>query len=298
MADKASWNFAEGDEIVPGQRAMRSLGGGNTFEVYLARDEKRLALVACKLVRPDQVAEARALRMLRRESRMLARLSHPAIIRVLETTLEGPRPHLLMEYAERGTLRARLRRRGPLPLERLLPLALQLGAALHYLAREGVVHLDVKPGNIALDSSPRLIDLSVARSLERAERIRRPVGTAAYMAPEQCAPGQRGTIGSPADVWGMGMSLYEAVSGALPFPRSAARDAAGAPRYPQLTDTPATLAGAVPAALAVVIMQCLAPDSTARPTAAQVVRSLEALQASEARTAAAVTASRNSSRPS
>src|SRR6202000_1178879 len=95
----------------------------------------------------------------------------------------GPSPPLLLEHLEGPTLRELLDRHGPLSLEQLLPLALHIASALHYLAAEGVVHLDVKPSNIVMGAPPRLIDLSVARTLERALLTSTPVGTDAYMAP-------------------------------------------------------------------------------------------------------------------
>lgn len=284
MNEKASWGFAEGELIVPGRRAVRVLGGGTAFEVYLARDERRLCLVVCKLVRPDQVSDARALRQLRREASLLERLAHPAIIRGLGATLDGPRPHVLLEHPGKLTLRARLRRGGPLPLARVLALAQHLGAALHYLSTEGVVHLDVKPGNVVVGSPPRLIDLSIARTLDRARRIQRPVGTARYMAPEQCEPGKRGEIGSAADVWGLGVTLYEAIEGRYPFPEQAIQDAAGeSTRYPQLENDPAPLVGIAPAELANSILECLRREPAARPTAAQLVAAIEPLAAKIAR---------------
>lgn len=276
MIEKASWNFAEGDEVVAGRRARKNLGGGTTSEAYLAWDEQRCALVVCKLLRPDHVADDSALRELRREAGLLARLAHPAIVRCFAAVLDGPRPHLLLEHLAGPNLRRRIRRRGPLPVERALALALHLGAALHFLRSQGVVHLDVKPSNVVLGAPPRLIDLSIARTLERARRIQRPVGTANYMAPEQCAPGERGEIGSAADVWGFGVTLYEALSGRLPFPEGAGKSAPdAAARYPQLVTDPAPLQGDLPAALGEIVMQCLSRESAARPTARDLVATLE-----------------------
>src|SRR4029453_16530702 len=95
-----------------------------------------------------------------------------------------PRPHLLVEHVEGPSLHDLLRRHGPLALEQLLPLAIHVAGALHFVASRGYVHPDVKPDNIIMGAPPRLIDLSVARSHGRAERLRGIVGTDAYMAPE------------------------------------------------------------------------------------------------------------------
>ena len=277
---KAGWVFKAGAEIAPGIRAVRVLGGGTLYEVYRAWDEARLSNVVCKLVRPDQVGEGRALRQLRSESALLARLSHPALVRSLGVSLEGPRPHLILEHVGKVTLRRRLRLRGPLPLERALPLARDLGAALHYLATQSVVHLDVKPGNILLGTPPRLIDLSVARTLERARRLQRPVGTTSYMAPEQCMPGQRGPVGPAADVWGLGITLYEALAGRLPFRPAALTDAsAPSDRYPQISMEPRPMTDVVPPALADLLMRCLRRDPATRPTAAGFVAELAPIAA-------------------
>src|SRR5205807_1225938 len=86
--------------------------------------------------------------------------------------------------------RIALQRQGP--LDEVLPLALHMCSALHYLAAEEVVHLDVKPLNIIMGPQPRLIDLSLARTVAQASGMTGPVGTTAYMAPEQCRPGQAG----------------------------------------------------------------------------------------------------------
>src|SRR5262249_60819240 len=115
----------------------------------------------------------------------LARLSHPVLVRGFGAVPEGRFPHLVLEFLEGPTLDALLEQQGPLALEQLLPLGLHVASALHYLAGEGIVHLDVKPSNVVMGAPPRLIDLSVAHTLEEAARLRVRVGTEAYMAPEQ-----------------------------------------------------------------------------------------------------------------
>jgi len=193
-----SWSFSERDEIVPGLRAVRLLGGGLRYEAYLAWNDHLRALVVVKVLRPDQVGDASALRGLRNESALLQRLAHPLLVRSFGSALEGERPHLVLEFIE-GPRLSTLSRRFGLNVEQVLPLALNLASALHYLAEEGVVHLDVKPRNVVMGGSPRLIDLSVALPLDQIGELRRPVGTDAYMAPEQCDPERFSEIGPPAD---------------------------------------------------------------------------------------------------
>jgi eukaryotic-like serine/threonine-protein kinase len=238
--------------------------------------------MVAKLIRPDQVDDARALRDLRDEAELLGRLAHPVLLRGFDAVLDGPHPHVLVEHLEGPTLRRLLRRSGPLPLEQLLPLALHVAAAIHYLSTEEIVHLDVKPDNIVMGVPPRLIDLSVARSFERATRMTRPVGTDAYMAPEQCDPkGYPGEVGPKADVFGLGATLHHALSGAVPFPRAegARDDEDPEVRFPQLVDEPDPLPDDVPAPLRELIERTLRADPAERPTAAELAMELEPLVA-------------------
>jgi serine/threonine protein kinase len=267
---------------VPGRSVVRSLGGGHRFEVLLVWDDALYALGVAKVLRPDLVESERALRDLREEAEILERLAHPVIVRGFDAVLDGSRPHLLLEHLEGMTLRRLIRRGGPVPLEQLLPLAAHVGAALRYMELKGVVHLDVKPDNIVMGIPPRLIDLSVARSLERAARIRSPVGTDAYMAPEQCDPaGHPGEVGPPADVWGLGATLHHALSGAVPFPRpSGARESEDPQvRFPQLVSEPDPLPGRLPPGLGELIAGCLEKRPEDRIAAAELVDGLGPLVA-------------------
>jgi len=129
---------------------------------------------------------------------------------------------------------------------------------------------------------PRLIDLSVARTTARARRATRPIGTDAYMAPEQCDPASHpGELGPPADVFGLGATLYHALTGRRPFPRpSGARESAELTvRFPQLLGPPEPLGRRVPPPLAGVVMAALAPAPADRPAAAELATALEPLVA-------------------
>src|SRR3954466_4441030 len=190
------------------------------------------------------------LRVLLSEAEALDALSHPCQQRAFDAYLEGPRLHAVVEHLEGPTLRRLIKQNGALPIEQTLPLGLHVASVIHYMAEEGWVHLDLKPDNLVMGIPPRVIDLSLARTTERAQRLTDYIGTNAYMPPEQCNP--RGDVGPPADVWGLGATLYHAVSGRLPFRRPRTRDpeAPLEDRYPQLEDEPRPWSGPVPGALA------------------------------------------------
>jgi eukaryotic-like serine/threonine-protein kinase len=189
---------------------------------------------------------------------------------------------VMIEHLEGPSLRRLVKRGGPLPLQQLLPLALHVAGALQYLHNEEVVHLDVKPDNVVMGVPPRLIDLSIARSFERAAELSVPIGTDAYMAPEQCAPERfEQPVGPAADVWGLGATLHRSVSSSRPFPREKrARDSeVPEERFPQLVNAPEPLPGDLPEELAALISSMLDPDPAARPAAGQVAERLEPLVA-------------------
>ena len=279
---RPSWGFDVGAAIAPGRTVLRSLGGGNRYEALLVWDEHLFAIMVAKVVRPDQAGEERALRELAREAEALERLAHPVIVRGFGAAVDGRHPHLLIEHLEGPTLRRVIKRGGPLPLQQLLPLALHVAAALHYMAAERMVHLDVKPDNIVMGVPPRLIDLSIACDLERAARLRGPLGTDAYMAPEQCVDAAGEGVGPATDVFGLGATLFHAVTGRKPFPREpGARDSEDPlVRFPQLRRPPLPLPDGLPATLTGLIGRMLLRDPAERPAAAEVATELEPLVAS------------------
>src|SRR3712207_5995301 len=168
--EKQTWGLGEGDEIAPGRSVLKLLGGGHLYEVYLVWDDHMYSVMVAKLLRPDAVDDERARRDLANEAEALARLSHPVLLRGFDVALDGPYPHVLVEHLEGPTLRRLIRRNGPLPPQQVLPLALHVAAALHYMTAEGMVHLDVKPENIVMGIPPRLIDFKIGRASCR-ERV-------------------------------------------------------------------------------------------------------------------------------
>lgn len=265
----------EGEGRRAGAREVRRrlLGGGERYKTYLAWDDDLLALVVVKVVRPHLVEDRHALRGLADEVRLLELLRHPVIVRSFDAELEGPRPHVVLEHLEGPRLSTLVRRFGPVEREQLLPLGLQLCSAIHYLRGRGIVHLDVKPSNIIMGAPARLIDLSIARRVEKLVGNRHRLGTDAYMSPEQCDPVGRGPITPAADIWGVGATLYHAVSGRAPFPSPPSREE----RFPQSREAPEPLPDRVPSAVRVLVEACLAPEPEARPSPTELATELELL---------------------
>jgi serine/threonine protein kinase len=275
-----SWGLAEGEEIAPGRTVLKPLGGGTHYEVLLVWDDPRFAIMVAKVLRPAMAGDEDALRDLAREAEALAALSHPVILRGFDAVLEGPHPHLLVEHLEGPTLRRLLRAERRLPLQQLIPLGLHVAAGLAYLEAVGWVHLDIKPDNLIMGVPPRIIDLSIARTVERAARTRGLLGTDPYMAPEQCGtPEWEGRIGPPADVFGLAATLWRAATGAAPFPRASGDSRSDDPerRFPQLTAPPPEPPRELPAALAELLRAGLARDPAERPTARELATGFEPL---------------------
>ncbi len=278
MTTAPSWELQEGDEIGTERYALRLLGGGHKYEAYLAWDEEMQSVVVAKLLRPHLVEEASALRTLRAEADALMRLNHPVLLRCFGVVIDDPRPHLVLEHMEGPRLSTLLRKQKRLALDQVIPLGLQLSSALHYMHRKQMVHLDVKPKNIIMGGPPRLIDLSIARTFEQAKNATEPIGTDAYMAPEQCEPKLVGGMGPRSDVWGWGITMYESITGVLPFPK-VDDDAKDAARFPQLHLDPTGFDLETPPLLAELVMSCMEKRPENRPRQTDIAQHLEPLVA-------------------
>jgi serine/threonine protein kinase len=274
---KTSWNLERGATIAPGRTVLEPLGGGRRYEVFLVHDEELAVEAVAKVLRPDRVDDEKAVNALRREAGFLEHLDHQVLVRGLDTVLEGPYPHLLLEYLEDANLKDVLEAHATLPAGEALWLGVDLLDAVDYLASEGIAHLDVKPSNIVMTDPPRLIDLGAARTFEELAARATPIGTAGYMAPEQCDPPELGPITPATDVWGVGATLYHALTGSLPFSKPGRRGSDPLVRYPQLVESPAPIPDYVPGPVAAAVLTLIARDPGERPAASDAADLFEAL---------------------
>jgi serine/threonine protein kinase len=200
-----------------GYEVTELLGRGGMGEVYRGRHLGLDRPVAIKFLRSSLAEDPEFRERFLREARLSARLSHPHVVQVYDTGLEGDRPYLVMELLEGESLHARLKR-GALPQEEAIAVARQALAALARAHSQGIVHRDIKPGNIFLcrDGTVKVMDFGIARALDevRLTQTGTQMGTAEYMSPEQ-VEGQ--ATDARSDLYAMGIVLHEMVTGEVPF---------------------------------------------------------------------------------
>lgn len=266
-----------GEDIVPGCRVVAVLGGGALTEVVLAAAGDGDLVV--KAARPGREDQAR--RSLASEAELLGGLELPGLPRLLGADLDGDVPHLRIEHVDGLRLSTKVRREGPLDAGAAVAVAHDIAATLAAMHAAGVVHLDVKPGNIVLGVPPHLVDLGGARTLEAAARTRKPVGTRRWMAPEQRDPEAFGGMGPESDVWGIAATLHHALVGHGPFDdlavaREPDRDGRERRDYPVTPRAVSELRvpDAVPGDLGRLLRACLAWDPDDRPRMLEVVGAL------------------------
>ena len=219
--------FATGARLGPFE-ILAPLGAGGMGEVYRARDTRLDRAVAIKLLPGELVnAPGRRVERFRQEARAIARITHPNICTLHDVGDDGSAIFLVMEYVDGATLATRLED-GALPLPVALRAAIQIADALDHAHRHGVVHRDLKPGNIMLTRDRvKLLDFGLAKLKERDEEsihevtrsehlteVGTIVGTCAYMAPEQIEGNE---LDARSDLFSFGVVLFEMVSGRRPF---------------------------------------------------------------------------------
>ncbi|MCW2637338.1 MAG: pknB [Blastococcus sp.] len=200
------------------------LGRGGMAEVHRGRDLRLGREVAVKVLRSDLARDPSFQVRFRREAQASASLNHPAIVAVYDTgedrTALGNTPYIVMEYVEGETLRDVIRREGQLSPERAMSLSADVCGALDFSHRNGIVHRDVKPGNVMItpEGAVKVMDFGIARAVSDSAATMTStaavIGTAQYLSPEQ-ARGEG--VDARSDVYSVGCMLFELVTGAPPF---------------------------------------------------------------------------------
>src|SRR6266446_2537091 len=236
-------------------RLVERIGEGGMGEVWKAHDANLDRVVAIKMLLRGALGDATARERFRREALALSRLSHPGVATVFDFDTQDGHDFLVMEYVPGGTLESRLAT-GPLPIENALQLGMAIADALENAHRQGVLHRDLKPGNVMLtaDGHPKILDFGLAVLLSGGKATGRIthsgtiVGSLPYMAPEQLF-GEADDART--DVYAFGTMLFAIINNAAPTVRSLRPEA--------------------PATLDRLLSECLHKDPAHRPASAALV---------------------------
>jgi serine/threonine-protein kinase len=241
-------------------------------EVWTARDDVLGRRVAVKLLRPELAADALVRERFRREPLAAARLNHPNIVAIFDTVSEGGVEAVVMELVEGSTLRQRLDEEGTLDVQFVVHVGQAVAMALDTAHRAGIIHRDVKPGNILLGADGRVVltDFGIATTTAGGDLTSNDVmmGTAKYLSPEHV---QGRALDGRSDLYALAIVLYECLTGSVPF--SGETDASTAlARVTRDATPPSSLRPSLPPALNDLLVRTLARDPGERPSSAAAFR--------------------------
>jgi eukaryotic-like serine/threonine-protein kinase len=251
------------------------LGTGGMSNVYKATDRILERTVAVKILAEHLSDDERFVARFRREALAVAKLIHPNIVQVYDTGKDEGRHYIVMEYVEGRSGAQILQRHGPVEPETAAEIGIQACAGLDYAHRRGIIHRDVKPGNLMVVGGPvgggemvvKLTDFGIARAIEqtRITQVGSVVGTAAYLAPEQV----RGEEATPAtDVYALGVVLYQFLTGRLPYEGSSLAELA-VRQQNEKPLPPDTYNSEVPETLGASVLRALEGDPSRRYASAE-----------------------------
>lgn len=251
----------------------RRIARGGMAEVFLARDALLDRPVALKVLFPEFATDPSFVERFRREAQSAANLSHPNIVSVYDWGEEAGTYFIVMEYVEGASLAELLKDEGSLHPDRAADITADTAAALGFAHRNGVIHRDVKPGNVLINptGTVKVTDFGIARAVSTAENLTQTgtvMGTATYFSPEQ-AKGE--TVDQRSDIYSLGVVLYEMLTGRPPF--SGDNPVSVAYKHVQETpETPRSRNSAVPAELEAVTLKAMAKRADDRYDTAEDLR--------------------------
>src|SRR6266576_828096 len=253
-------------------RIEREIARGGMAEVYLARDESLNRQVALKALFPEFAREPSFVERFRREAQAAANLNHPNIVGIYDWGQEDGTYFIVMEYVEGRALRDLIRSEAPLDPNQAAEITAEIASALAFAHRNGVVHRDVKPGNVLLTRSGnvKVTDFGIARAgaSDGLTQTGSVMGTATYFSPEQA---QGLAVDGRSDVYSLGVVLYEMVTGLAPF----TGDSPVAVAYKHVQEEPVPPSArnpAIPIAFEQIVLGALAKDPTHRYQSADELR--------------------------
>jgi serine/threonine-protein kinase len=259
------------EELFAGRyRLERRLGVGGMSTVQLAFDTRLERYVAVKLLAEHLAADDGFVQRFRREALAAARLVHPNVVQVYDfgTDDASSRQFIAMEYVEGESGAELLREHGRLPVDEVVELCAQACRGLDYAHRNGVIHRDIKPGNLLRNPEGivKIADFGIAKAADDSDitRVGSVIGTAAYLAPEQ-ARGE--PAGPPSDLYALGVVAYQLVAGRLPYQGSSLTELARQQEEGPPTDV-TQVVDDCPPALSAAIMRALVADPERRYTSA------------------------------
>src|SRR5438067_2140807 len=282
--DSCGWTMSTEPASYGDYEIERLLGKGSIGKVYLARHRRIGRHVALKIIRPEQRFDDEADRVefrrrLQREAELCASLQHPNVVTLFEVGYEGDVvAFLATEYVEGESLQARLKKTRPLPLAEALRIGADVLRALAYAHSKGVIHRDIKPGNIiiAAGGEAKITDFGIARPVNSSlTGTNSLLGTPNYMSPEQV---KSSAITPRADLFSAGVVMYEMLTGVKPF---SASDISGILYNVVNTEPPAVdkLNPTVPRAVSKVVAKLLAKAPQARyASAAQALADIDRIR--------------------
>lgn len=247
----------------------RRIGEGGMARVYLGRDLRLNRRVAIKVLHTQFASDPSFLSRFNHEAQAAANLRHPNIIDIYDFGHDGDIPYIVMEYVEGQDLKALLRLHGPLPIDRAVDMAEDVADALDAAHRAGLVHRDIKPQNIIVGSNDmvKITDFGIAKSALSTSATETGVifGTADYLSPEQA----RGLPATPAsDIYALGVTLYEMLTGRLPF--SGENSVAVAMQHVGTAPTPPSRYNSrIPPQLENLVLSAMEKDPARRPASAR-----------------------------
>lgn len=197
---------------------LEHIGGGGMADVYRAHDKLLDRSVAVKVLRPQFTNDDEFVTRFRREAQAAARLSHPNIVNMYDVGRDEDTDYIVMEYISGETLKEKIQREGPLPVEQAIRIAIEIAEALEHAHQNNLIHCDIKPHNILVTRSGRIkvTDFGIARAVTSATMTHTGtiIGSVHYFSPEQA---KGSAIGAKSDIYSLGVVLYEMLTGEVPF---------------------------------------------------------------------------------